>query len=35
MLQDRHGSIDYGEEGAGPTIVFVPDRGRPGRPGAV
>src|SRR5258707_15635032 len=24
MLQDRHGSIDYGEEGAGPTIVFVP-----------
>jgi len=24
MLQDRHGSIDYGEDGAGPTIVFVP-----------
>ncbi|QDW39062.1 alpha/beta hydrolase [Bradyrhizobium sp. KBS0727] len=24
MLQDRHGVIDYGEEGAGPTIVFVP-----------
>jgi len=24
MLQDRHGSIDYGEAGAGPTIVFVP-----------
>jgi pimeloyl-ACP methyl ester carboxylesterase len=24
MLQDRHGHIDYGEEGAGPTIVFVP-----------
>jgi len=24
MLQDRHGSIDYGEEGAGPTIIFVP-----------
>jgi pimeloyl-ACP methyl ester carboxylesterase len=24
MLQDRHGVIDYGEGGAGPTIVFVP-----------
>jgi pimeloyl-ACP methyl ester carboxylesterase len=24
MLQDRHGVIDYCEEGAGPTIVFVP-----------
>jgi pimeloyl-ACP methyl ester carboxylesterase len=24
MLQDRHGHIDYAEEGAGPTIVFVP-----------
>ena len=24
MLQDRHGRIDYCEEGAGPTIVFVP-----------
>ena len=24
MLQDRHGRIDYREEGAGPTIVFVP-----------
>ena len=24
MLQDRHGSIDYAEEGTGPTIVFVP-----------
>src|SRR5262245_4712445 len=24
MLQDRHGCIDYREEGAGPTIVFVP-----------
>jgi pimeloyl-ACP methyl ester carboxylesterase len=24
MLQDRHGSIDYCERGAGPTIVFVP-----------
>ena len=24
MLQDKHGSIDYGEQGAGPTIVFVP-----------
>lgn len=24
MLQDRHGPIDYGEEGVGPTIVFVP-----------
>jgi pimeloyl-ACP methyl ester carboxylesterase len=24
MLQDKHGSIDYSEEGAGPTIVFVP-----------
>ncbi|MEY9592045.1 pimeloyl-ACP methyl ester carboxylesterase [Bradyrhizobium yuanmingense] len=24
MLQDRHGHIDYGEEGTGPTIVFVP-----------
>lgn len=24
MLQDRHGGIDYAEEGAGPTIVFVP-----------
>jgi pimeloyl-ACP methyl ester carboxylesterase len=24
MLEDRHGSIDYGEGGAGPTIVFVP-----------
>jgi pimeloyl-ACP methyl ester carboxylesterase len=24
MLQDRHGVIDYGEQGAGPTIVFVP-----------
>jgi pimeloyl-ACP methyl ester carboxylesterase len=24
MLSDRHGSIDYGEDGAGPTIVFVP-----------
>jgi len=24
MLQDRHGRIDYGEEGTGPTIVFVP-----------
>jgi pimeloyl-ACP methyl ester carboxylesterase len=24
MLQDRHGVIDYGEAGAGPTIVFVP-----------
>jgi pimeloyl-ACP methyl ester carboxylesterase len=24
MLRDRHGSIDYCEEGAGPTIVFVP-----------
>lgn len=24
MLQDRHGRIEYREEGAGPTIVFVP-----------
>lgn len=24
MLQDRHGVIDYGDEGTGPTIVFVP-----------
>jgi pimeloyl-ACP methyl ester carboxylesterase len=24
MLQDRYGTIDYGEEGVGPTIVFVP-----------
>jgi pimeloyl-ACP methyl ester carboxylesterase len=24
MLQDRHGRIDYAEDGAGPTIVFVP-----------
>jgi pimeloyl-ACP methyl ester carboxylesterase len=24
MLQDRHGNIDYLQEGAGPTIVFVP-----------
>ncbi len=24
MLQDKHGQIDYGEEGMGPTIVFVP-----------
>ncbi|MBR1161928.1 alpha/beta fold hydrolase [Bradyrhizobium elkanii] len=24
MLQDRHGTIDYSEQGAGPTIVFVP-----------
>lgn len=24
MLQDKHGTIDYREEGAGPTIVFVP-----------
>jgi len=24
MLRDRHGLIDYGEGGAGPTIVFVP-----------
>jgi pimeloyl-ACP methyl ester carboxylesterase len=24
MLRDRYGSIDYSEEGAGPTIVFVP-----------
>src|SRR5215471_14323319 len=24
MLQDRHGCIDYREEGAGSTIVFVP-----------
>jgi pimeloyl-ACP methyl ester carboxylesterase len=24
MLRDRHGSIDYCEEGTGPTIVFVP-----------
>jgi pimeloyl-ACP methyl ester carboxylesterase len=24
ILQDRHGHIDYGEEGTGPTIVFVP-----------
>ena len=24
MLQDRHGRIDYSEEGVGPTIVFVP-----------
>ncbi|MEP6837295.1 MAG: alpha/beta hydrolase [Bradyrhizobium sp.] len=24
MLQDRHGTIDYCEQGNGPTIVFVP-----------
>ena len=24
MLQDKHGIIDYGEQGTGPTIVFVP-----------
>jgi pimeloyl-ACP methyl ester carboxylesterase len=24
MLQDRHGTIDYCEQGKGPTIVFVP-----------
>ena len=24
MLQDKHGSIDYDEQGKGPTIVFVP-----------
>jgi pimeloyl-ACP methyl ester carboxylesterase len=24
MLQDKHGNIDYVEEGTGPTIVFVP-----------
>jgi pimeloyl-ACP methyl ester carboxylesterase len=24
MLQDKHGQIDYCEEGMGPTIVFVP-----------
>lgn len=24
MLQDKHGPIDYCEQGAGPTIVFVP-----------
>lgn len=24
MLQDRHGAIDYCEQGQGPTIVFVP-----------
>lgn len=24
MLQDRHGPIDYHEQGKGPTIVFVP-----------
>jgi pimeloyl-ACP methyl ester carboxylesterase len=24
MLQDKHGIIDYGEQGAGPIIVFVP-----------
>jgi pimeloyl-ACP methyl ester carboxylesterase len=24
MLQDRYGRIDYAEEGAGPTIMFVP-----------
>jgi pimeloyl-ACP methyl ester carboxylesterase len=24
MLQDKHGQIDYCEEGIGPTIVFVP-----------
>ena len=24
MLQDKHGAIEYCEQGYGPTIVFVP-----------